>query len=112
MDVDIVLAMDGTNLQRFLDVAKTSSLRLAVPVQLDALAQPELIEQWHREKGRFVFSLRGAEAMATVLDVLVKSVIAFAELWRDAVMVEVGTISISVASIEHYDRDENGYGVQ
>ena len=43
-------------------------------------AQPELIEQWHREKGMLAFSLRGAEAQATVLDVLVKPVVPYADL--------------------------------
>ena len=101
MDVDVVLAMDAENLQKFLSVAKASNLRPTIPVELDALARPELIEQWHREKGMLAFSLRGVEAMATVLDVLVKPVIPFSVLRRDATMVEVGYISIPVASIEH-----------
>lgn len=101
MDVDVVLAMNEDNLRKFLSVAKASDLHPTIPVELDALARPELIEQWHREKGMPAFSLRGAETMATVLDVLVKPVIPFADLRHEATMVEVGTISIPVASIEH-----------
>jgi len=110
MDVDVVLAMDADNLRRFLSVAKASDLRPTIPVELDALARPELIEQWHREKGMLVFSLRGAETMATVLDVLVRPVIQFADLRRDATMVEVGMISIPVASIEHLIAMKTGTG--
>ena len=110
MDVDVVWAMDADNLRRFLSVAKASDLRPTIPVELDALARPELIEQWHREKGMLVFSLRGAETMATVLDVLVRPVIQFADLRRDATMVEVGMISIPVASIEHLIAMKTGTG--
>ena len=101
MGVDVVLAMDGGNLRKFLSVAKASDLRPTIPVELAALAKPDLIEQWHREKGMLAFSLRSVAAMATVLDVLVKPVIPFADLRRDATMVEVGPISIPVASVGH-----------
>lgn len=110
MDVDVVLAMEGSNLQRFLAAAKASGLRPTMPVALDTLAQPELIEQWHREKGMLAFSLHGAETMATVLDVLVRPVILFADLRRDATMVEVGSLSIPVASIEHLIAMKTGTG--
>lgn len=110
MDVDVVLAMDADNLRKFLSVARASDLRPTIPVELDALAKPELIEQWYREKGMLVFSLRSAQAMATVLDVLVKPVIAFADLRRDATIVEVGAVSIPVASIEHLIAMKTGTG--
>lgn len=110
MDVDVVLAMNSGNLQRFLSTAHASGLRPTIPVPLDALAQPELIEKWHLEKGMLAFSLRGAETMATVLDILIRPTIPFADLRRDAVMVEVGAISVAVASIEHLIAMKTGTG--
>lgn len=110
MDVDVVLAMDEGNLQRFLSTAKASGLRPTIPVEIESLAKPELIEQWYREKGMLAFSLRGAETMATMLDVLVKPVVLFADLRRDATMVEVGSVSIPVASIEHLIAMKTGTG--
>lgn len=110
MDVDVVLAMDEENLQRLLSVAKASGLRPTVPVEIESLAKPELIEQWYREKGMLAFSLRGSQAMATVMDILVKPVIPFADLRHEATMVEVGTISIPVASIEHLIAMKTGTG--
>ena len=110
MDVDVVLAMDDGNLQRFLSIARTSGLRPTMPVEIESLAKPELIEQWHRDKGMLAFSLRGAETMATVLDVLVKPVVRFADLRRDATIVEVGAISVPVASIEHLIAMKTGTG--
>ena len=110
MDVDVVLAMDASNLRKFLSAAKASGLRPTIPVDLDALANPELMEQWHREKGMLAFSLRGSETMATVLDILVKPVVSFVDLRRDASMIEVGTIKIPVASIEHLIAMKTGTG--
>lgn len=114
LDVDVVLAMDDENLQRFLTVAKVADLRPTMPVQLDSLAQPALIEQWYREmgqagkprsgcsqKGMLAFSVRGPETVAAVLDILVRPVIPFADLLCDAVKIDVGAITVPVASIEH-----------
>lgn len=108
LDVDVVLAMDEDNLQRFFSAAKESGLRPTIPVQLESLAQPDLIEQWYREKGMLAFSVRGPETVAAVLDILVRPVVSFADLRRDATMVDVGTISIPVASVEHLIRLKTG----
>ena len=110
LDVDVVLAMDDENLQRFLVVAEASGLRPTMPVQLDSLAQPALIEQWYREKGMLAFSVRGPDTVAAVLDILVRPVIPFADLRRDAMMIEVGAISVPVASIEHLIAMKTGTG--
>jgi hypothetical protein len=108
--VDVVLAMDEQNLRRFMTAAKSSGLRPTIPVTIESLAQPELIDQWYREKGMLAFSLRGAETMATVLDILVRPVIPFSDLQREATMIEVGTVSIPVASSEHLIAMKTGTG--
>jgi hypothetical protein len=110
MDVDVVLAMDENNLSNFLSAAKSAGLRPTMAVDLDALANPKLLEQWHHEKGMLAFSLRGADAMATVLDILVKPVVAFADLRRDATMIAVSDLHIPVASIEHLIEMKTGTG--
>lgn len=48
MDVDVVLAMDDGNLDRFIFAAKDAGLRPTIPVPMESLGHPELIEQWHR----------------------------------------------------------------
>ena len=110
MDVDVVLAMDGGNLERFIAAAREAGLRPTIPVPLQSLARPELIEQWHREKGMLAFSLRGPEAQATVLDVLVRPAVPHADLRRDALMVEIGTAQVPVASIPHLIAMKTGTG--
>lgn len=110
MDVDVVLAMDESNLERFIAAAREGGLRPTIPVPIESLARPELIEQWHREKGMLAFSLRGAEAQATVLDVLVKPVVPYADLRRDASMVALGASRVPVASIAHLIAMKTGTG--
>ncbi len=110
MDVDVVLAMDEANLDRFIAAASAAGLRPTVPVPIGSLRQPDLIDQWHREKGMLAFSLRGPEAMATVIDVLVRPKVPYADLRRDAVTVQVGPHRIPVASIDHLIEMKTGTG--
>ena len=100
-NLDVALAMDTVNVQRFLSVAQFFGLRPTLPVESDALAQPEVVEQWYREKNIRVFGLRGAAAEETVINVLLKPVIPYADLRRDATMIDVGPVEIPVASIAH-----------
>lgn len=101
MDVDVVLAMDEANLDRFIAAADAAGLRPTVPVPIGSLRQPELIEQWYREKGMLAFSLRTSDTVATVIDVLVRPKVPYADLRRDSTIVEVGPHRIPVASIDH-----------
>jgi len=110
MDVDVALAMDPENLRRFIDCAKVAGLRPLIPVEMDALAQPGLIEQWHSEKGMLAFSLRGPDVLATVLDVLIEPVIPFSELRREATLIGVGSLKVPIASIEHLIAMKTGTG--
>lgn len=110
MDVDVVLAMNEDNLKRFISCAKSVDLRPTVPVAVESLARADLLEQWHREKGILAFGLRGKEAQATVMDVLIKPTIPYEDLRRDAVIVHVGPYRIPVASIDHLIAMKTGTG--
>lgn len=110
MGVDVVLAMVPDNLRRFIDNAKAAGLQPVIPVPIDSLANPDLIEQSYREKGMLAFSLRGPDMMATVIDVLVRPVVSFENLKCDAVAVLVGTLMVPVASIEHLIAMKTGTG--
>ena len=56
------------------------------------------------------FSLRSREAIATVLDVLLRPVVPFAELRKEATLLDVGTVQVPVASIEHLIAMKTGTG--
>jgi len=110
VDVDVVLAMDAANLRKFIAAAKQAGLHPSIPVPMESLAQSDLIEQWHREKGMLAFSLRTADTVPLVLDVLVKPVVPYAELRQQATLLDVGELPIAVASIEHLIAMKTGTG--
>lgn len=110
MDVDVVLPMDEANLDRFIAAAEAAGLRPTAPVSIGALRHPALIDQWYREKGMPAFSLRSSDAVATVIDVLVKPKVPYSDLRRDAVTIDVGPHRIPVASIDHLIEMKTGAG--
>ncbi|GAA4339316.1 hypothetical protein GCM10023165_18580 [Variovorax defluvii] len=110
MDVDVVLAMDADNLARFIACAKAANLHPVIPVPLESLAKPDLLDQWHRDKGMLAFGLREPDMMATVIDVLIKPIVPFEELRRDALVRRVGPLDVPIASIEHLIAMKTGTG--
>lgn len=110
MDVDVVLALDDENLAKFVDCAKSANLKPVLPVPIDCLRDAALIDRWHREKGMLAFALRGPDAMATVMDVLVRPLVSFDELKRNAATKRIGPLSIPVASIDDLITLKTGTG--
>ena len=100
MDVDVVLALTDENLARFVDCARNANLKPVLPIPLDSLRDAALIDQWHREKGMLAFALRGPDRMATVIDVLVRPVVSFEQLKRNALVKHIGPLSVPVAGID------------
>ncbi|MBM4221340.1 MAG: nucleotidyl transferase AbiEii/AbiGii toxin family protein, partial [Gammaproteobacteria bacterium] len=98
-DIDLVLAMNSENLTRFIAVAKRHGLVPGIPVPLDSLANPDLIDQWHREKGMLAFSLREPQPGGSVVDVLVRPEVPFERLMANAVMGELSGRRVPIASI-------------
>ncbi len=110
MDVDVVLALDDANLSRFIDCARAANLKPVLPISVDALRDPALIDQWHREKGMLSFALREPDLMATVIDVLVRPVVPFEVLKRNAVTKLAGRLTIPVAGIDDLIALKTGTG--
>ncbi len=110
MDVDVVLSLNDENLAKFVDCAKSARLKPVLPIPIDSLRDAALIDLWYREKGMLAFGLRGPDMMATIIDVLVRPVISFEELKRNAVAKRIGPLSIPVASIDDLIRLKTGTG--
>jgi hypothetical protein len=87
-----------------------AGLQPVIPVDITSLTQPELLDRWHREKGMLAFGLRKPEGMATVIDVLIRPVVSYQDLRRDAVAIAVGPLNIPVASIDHLIAMKTGTG--
>ncbi len=110
LDIDVVLAMNPGNLQRFIETAKSAGLKPIIPVPIEALADPAQLDLWHREKGMLAFALRGADLSSSVIDILVRPEISFERLRKDAVLVPVGALTLPIASIDHLIEMKSGTG--
>jgi hypothetical protein len=110
LDVDVVVAMDDANLQRLMGAATATGLQPVAPVPLDSLAQPALLERWHREKNMLAFGLRSLGSKATVLDILVCPPLSYEELRADATLMQMNGYQLPVASIAHLIRLKTGTG--
>lgn len=113
-DVDLVLAMDDDNLARFIDVAKQRGLIPSIPVPIDSLRNAAQIEQWYLEKGMLAFALREPQVGGGVVDVLVRPVVPFEQLRRNAILGELFSQKVSIACIDdlltmkrHANRDKD-----
>lgn len=100
-DVDLVLAMNSDNLTRFIDAAKQLGLAPVIPVPIDSLKNPELIDKWHKEKGMLAFALREPGIAGSVIDVLVRPDVSYEKLAADAFSGELYGKHVKVASIDH-----------
>lgn len=99
-DVDLVLAMNDENLERFIAVAKLLGLVPSIPVPMDALRDAAQIEQWYREKGMLAFALREPQVGGGVVDILVRPEVPFEQLKANAVAGELFAQQVWIASIE------------
>ena len=100
-DIDLVLAMSDSNLERFIEVAKHFGLTPVIPVPIDSLKNSALLEQWHREKGMLAFALREPGVGGFVVDVLVRPDVSYEALAAQAVQGQMFSHSVRIASIDH-----------
>ncbi|WP_126445796.1 nucleotidyl transferase AbiEii/AbiGii toxin family protein [Sulfuricystis multivorans] len=100
LDIDLVLAMDDANLDKFIGVARKYGLQPNIPVPLDVLRDAAQIDIWHREKGMLAFSLRESQPGGKVVDILVRPSVPFDRLMRNAIVGELPGGKVLIASIE------------
>lgn len=99
-DIDLVLAMNDENIDRFIAVAKHHGLVPANPVSIDSLKNANQIEQWYREKGMLSFALREPQIGGSVVDILVRPDVPFDRLIANAVAGELFAMQVQIASID------------
>ena len=99
-DIDLVLAMDDENIDRFIAVAKRYGLVPVNPVPIDSLRNASQIDQWYREKGMLAFALREPRIGGSVVDIVVRPDVPFAKLMANAVVGELFARQVLIASID------------
>jgi hypothetical protein len=100
VDLDLALAMDDANLERFIAVARRFGLEPVIPVPLEALADSVKIEQWHREKRMIAFALREPQTGGGVIDVIVRPEVPFNELLARSIEADLFGRRTKIAGID------------
>ena len=100
MDIDLMLALDAGNLQRFLKTAESLGLQPVLPVRLSDLADEDKLHHWIENKHLLAFALRLPEASAPTVDILVQPKIGFEEAFTRRVDKELGGFKLSLASLD------------
>ena len=112
VDVDLMLALDAQNLERFVSVARRFPLKPVIPVKLEDFADAAKVNEWIEKKGMLAFALRSADPATPTVDILVKPIVPFDEAWARRVQRAVENVAIPIAAIEDIIRLKTGTGRQ
>ena len=100
MDVDLVLAMDDDNLQRFLNAATELELKPSLPVKIESLCNAAQLDEWVREKHMIAFCLRSPSKSAPSVDIIVRPKVSFERMYQNRIEKDIGGVQFKVASID------------
>ena len=100
MDVDLVLAMDEANLQRFLRAAAELDLKPSLPVKIESLCNAAQLDEWVREKHMIAFCLRSPSKTAPSIDIIVQPKVSFETMYRNRIEKDIGGVQFKVASVD------------
>ena len=100
VDVDLVLALDAENLQRFLMVARSLQLTPSLPVKIEVLLDAAQLDEWVREKHMIAFALRSPSSTAPTIDIIVRPVVPFTEMHAHRVEKTLEDVTVHLASID------------
>ena len=100
MDVDLVLAMDEANLQRFLRAAAELDLKPSLPVKIESLCNAAQLDEWVREKHMIAFCLRPPSKTAPSIDIIVQPKVSFETMYRNRIEKDISGVRFQLASID------------
>jgi hypothetical protein len=100
MDIDLVLALDEKNLDRFLLVAADLGLKPAYPIPISDLKSPIQRKTWVEDRNMIVFSMNVADIKGPTVDILLDHVLDWEKAKSRAVRREMDSIPINLASVE------------
>ena len=101
-DLDLVIALDGSNPQRALELFASFGYRPNIPVELMDFADPEKRRTWKDEKGMQVYQLVSEQLVDCPIDIFVEEPFAFTDMYAERVEYELGAETIiPVVGLKH-----------
>ncbi len=110
MDVDLTLAMDHANLQRFLKAVTRLKLKPILPVPLSALCDETQINEWIRTKRLIAFSLHSPSGTLPTVDILVRPKVPFEKMRAGRIDKDLNGVMVSFASLDDLIALKKGTG--
>lgn len=89
MDIDLVIDLDRENLVNALSALEKIGFRPRLPVSKEQFADPQMREQWIKEKHMLVFPLWNPDEPTLIIDVFVKSPFDFDDEYKKAVWIDL-----------------------
>lgn len=109
-DLDLVLDLEASNVQRFVEVMSRLGFRPRAPVPAADLASAARRREWIADTGMRAFTFHRAERLLDEVDVRIDSPIAFAELAGGAEILDAEGLRLRVASAQHLIRMKEATG--
>ncbi len=100
-DIDLAVALDAGNLQRFIEVVTRLGYRPRAPVPAKDLIDPETRRRWHEEKNAIVFTFVDPALPYRQIDVFLDDPVPFAALRSQGILEHGDGYTVRVASLEH-----------
>jgi hypothetical protein len=100
-DIDLAVALEVDNLQRFIDVVSRLGYRPRAPVPASDLLDPESRRRWQTEKHAVVFTFVDPARPYRQIDVFLEDPLPFAALWGQSVLEHGEGYAVRIASLDH-----------
>lgn len=111
MDVDLILLMDESNLDRFIACAEAMHLSPVVPVPLQSLKDSAQRESWYSQRHMVAFGLQNNQARIPVMvDVLISPSIDVDQAFSRAITRDLNGLPVKLASVDDMIALKQGTG--
>lgn len=101
VDLDIAIDLRRDNVERALEVLDSLGLRPRLPVPASDFADEEVRESWVRDRNLIAFTMHDPLDARREVDLFAHPPIAFDDLWRESVVVDVAGTPVRVVSLRH-----------
>jgi hypothetical protein len=99
-DLDLVLKLDRSNLEKAVAALEGLGFRPRAPVPLSQFADVDIRESWIRDKGLAVFSLWSPEHPGFEIDLFVREPFDFEGVYQNAARVQLESCVATVIPVE------------
>ena len=99
-DIDLALAMDTSNILKFVEAVKELGFIPKVPVKPEEFADPGKRKEWQESKNMKVFSFQHPDNPFVLIDVMINNPLDFEEMYRRRVTIEEKGTKLTVAAVD------------